>query len=198
MGRPRNDVQALAMRVLYDSGASLEQVGQAFGVARQSVYEMFRRRGWPLRSKVFQPKLMYRGESYALDKNGYLRATRGARRWMHQVVWEDHNGPIPAGHDIHHRDYDKTNNDPLNLQCLPALRHSHLHKVYAESPDQACLNCGAALVRKWQPAGRLETPAEVRRRLYCGTACRAAHWRGKPKGWAPRDPGPGSLLRHGR
>ncbi|WP_366522307.1 HNH endonuclease signature motif containing protein [Acidovorax sp.] len=42
---------------------------------------------------------------------------------MHRVVWEHHNGPIPAGCHIHHINGDKSDNSLENLECLGASEH---------------------------------------------------------------------------
>src|SRR6266508_516570 len=125
MAQPRKDDQAARMYVLYQDGYSLEQVGRAFGVTRQTVYGTFLRRGWTLRPKAFLPTIEYDGVTYSQDHDGYYRQTagRGHRRWLHHVVWEKHFGPIPDGCEIHHRDKDKSNNAPGNLACLTPSEH---------------------------------------------------------------------------
>ena len=45
----------------------------------------------------------------------------------HVYVWECDNGPVPSGHDIHHRDGDKLNNAPANLQLVTKLEHKRIH-----------------------------------------------------------------------
>lgn len=48
---------------------------------------------------------------------------RGVRR-LHEEIWQDTHGvPIPPGWQVHHRDGDPLNNDPANLECLPAVEH---------------------------------------------------------------------------
>ena len=43
---------------------------------------------------------------------------------MHRLVAEEVLGrPLRAGEVVHHRDGDRTNNDPGNLQVLPSQRH---------------------------------------------------------------------------
>lgn len=37
---------------------------------------------------------------------------------VHRIVWEVHNGPIPAGMEIDHIDMDKTNNHISNLRLV--------------------------------------------------------------------------------
>ena len=52
-------------------------------------------------------------------KKGYLRYAKdesGRLRFEHCIAWEKHNGPIPLGMQIHHIDFDKTNNNISNLE----------------------------------------------------------------------------------
>lgn len=46
---------------------------------------------------------------------------------LHQEVWKAAHGPIPPGHDIHHRDGNPLNNDLANLECLTKAEHSARH-----------------------------------------------------------------------
>lgn len=46
----------------------------------------------------------------------------------HVYVWEQHHGrSVPPGHDIHHRDHNKLNNDVSNLQLVTKLEHKRIH-----------------------------------------------------------------------
>ena len=47
---------------------------------------------------------------------------------LHVVLWERHNGPVPEGHEIHHRDHRRENNDAENLQLLTRADHRRLHE----------------------------------------------------------------------
>jgi hypothetical protein len=50
---------------------------------------------------------------------------------LHRIVYVMHNGPIPDGYQIHHKDGDKKNNRIGNLECVSALKHAslkHIHK----------------------------------------------------------------------
>lgn len=77
---------------------------------------------------------------------------------LHRAVWESANGPVPCGHDIHHRDGDKSNNDLNNLECLSRSDHSRTHRDSApipridwgaKEPSQvACDSCGKMVERK--------------------------------------------------
>ena len=46
---------------------------------------------------------------------------------MHRYVWAKHNGAIPDGFHVHHRDGDKGNNAIENLELLSASEHSLHH-----------------------------------------------------------------------
>lgn len=51
---------------------------------------------------------------------------RNGRR-LHVAVWEARCGPRPRGHEIHHKDEDRSNNTFDNLECLPTEIHRGLH-----------------------------------------------------------------------
>jgi hypothetical protein len=66
-------------------------------------------------------------------------------RW----VWEQVNGPIPDGCEIHHRDHDRTNNDIANLECVTAGWHDDYHQRLREDhvvidgvEHRRCQRCG--------------------------------------------------------
>jgi predicted nucleic acid-binding Zn ribbon protein len=76
-------------------------------------------------------------------KTGYYLSSRkidGKRKRLHVYVWEKQNGPVPKGYDVHHKDLDKDNNEPLNLEIRPAGWHSSFHsKKYAEDNYEAVI-----------------------------------------------------------
>lgn len=74
------------------------------------------------------PKTQYfNGYRFTRGKDGtYYRCAKLKKR-MHTYVWEYYNGPVPKGYDIHHIDFDRSNNDISNLQCLPRAEHKRLH-----------------------------------------------------------------------
>src|SRR5215471_14644831 len=51
-------------------------------------------------------------------------------KWLHRVIWEHYFGPIPPGHDIHHKDRDTSNNAIGNLECVS--RAEHLQRCHPE------------------------------------------------------------------
>lgn len=90
-----------------------------------------------------------------LTKDGYYE-----RRWWdgprpyrkqrsqreHRWVWEQTHGEmVPEGHDVHHRDGNRLNNDPANLEAVPTPEHVAAHGLAHRRPQ--CPKCG-------QPKGR--------------------------------------------
>jgi hypothetical protein len=64
----------------------------------------------------------------------------------HDVVWEQHNGPIPPGFDVHHKDENKLHNAIGNLELMSKLAHKREHSGCIERDGvmwKPCRNCGA-------------------------------------------------------
>ena len=129
----KNDVIA-AQYSAYVSGLSLERVAKLykFKITRQSLYENFRRRGYPLRKKNFLPVTVYDGIRWTRESHyGYMRATfRHKNVYLHRYIWEKYRGKIPAGHGIHHKDNDPANNKLSNLECLTIEEISSKHNPH--------------------------------------------------------------------
>lgn len=70
--------------------------------------ERYGQRWFPFRKK----------QCYYRNREGYL---------LHRYIWEKEVGPIPAGHNIHHKDGNYQNNDLANLACIPSSDHRRLH-----------------------------------------------------------------------
>lgn len=71
---------------------------------------------------------IFLGERYYLCGNYYQR--NGKR--LHRTVWEYHNGPIPKGFHVHHRDHDRANNQPGNLTLVEGSQHLRHHATTPE------------------------------------------------------------------
>jgi len=65
----------------------------------------------------------FNGKIYKLQGK-YME--RGGKR-LHRVVWYYHNGTIPDGYHIHHKDHDRLNNQITNLECVPKEQHLREH-----------------------------------------------------------------------
>jgi len=64
--------------------------------------------------------------------NGYMQffdGVKGSWQWVHRKVAEIVQGEsIPRGHEVHHVNRDKLDNDPDNLQVLTKEEHQDVHK----------------------------------------------------------------------
>lgn len=59
-------------------------------------------------------------------KTGYYLNAKTHKR-LHVYVWEYFNGEVPRGCEVHHKDFDKSNNGIDNLQMLTKKDHVILH-----------------------------------------------------------------------
>jgi hypothetical protein len=77
-----------------------------------------------------------------VDSDGYFCLTNGTHtKRLHRLAYELMVGPIPDGFDIHHRDGDKLNNAPANLEAIEMRAHRRLHaqnrKAEREAAEEA-------------------------------------------------------------
>lgn len=100
------------------------------------------------------------------DENGIAHCTTNAR-WL----WWKHNGPIPKGSHIHHKNGDKTDDRLDNLELMTALAHEqHHHRNIAiwrvsqnGAQERQCADCGCWFPREGFP----KTGKQVRWPPYC-------------------------------
>jgi hypothetical protein len=116
----KNNFLVAGMYQLYLSGKSLQEVGRVYKKTRQAVYDVFRTRGYPLRTKQLKGQQILDGISFTITKGGYLRGSfNGRRLLMHQYVWEKHTGKkLERGWVIIHKDANKENNAFENLEAM--------------------------------------------------------------------------------
>lgn len=70
-------------------------------------------------------QVIFNGKKYKLYEGTKYYSSGPIR--LHRKVWEYHNGEIPKGYEVHHIDFDSTNNDISNLMCIPAKEHKRIH-----------------------------------------------------------------------
>jgi len=143
------------------------------------------------------------GVTWRLQKTGYF--TGGKAKRFHRVHYEQTVGPIPHGHDIHHRDGDKLNNDPSNLQPVTpqehrALHHDHNMRAISKAIEVVRATCNlpekkeafrGRILTMWKNraereircivCGTVKTTICMKPVMYCSTRCkqRAKHLKTK-------------------
>jgi len=85
-------------------------------------------------------------------------------RSISRKAWIRHNGAIPDGYEIHHKDFDETNFDIDNLECLTPLEHRRRHVEGAPKRPGICKHCGGAFLIRWP----------YKPKLFCSNACKSA------------------------
>ena len=93
----------------------------------------------------------------------YAAFVDGKHMRLHQYIWIRENGPIPDGYDVHHIDFDKTNNSIDNLVLLTKSEHHSLHGKIVPTKVIACKVCGTVAIRRHNS-------------LFCSNACKSK-WR---------------------
>ncbi len=138
---------------------------------------MATRRGVPNGRAVKSTTITYNGRHFILGTKGYYESTyKHDRRKLHQVVWEDHNGPIPSGFDVHHKNEIKADNRIENLECITKTEHhrdrhaAKLARAIAAAPAWHASPAGIEWHRQNAIANGLGNRPMVRRKCdQCGT-----------------------------
>lgn len=111
-------------------------------------------------------------------------------RW----VWEQANGPVPEGHDLHHKNHDRSDDRLENLACKPRSQHQREHRE-AATPEKPyfgakgpastmwrgqpmcsirCASCGKTFELRRGESRRRDRAGKRVRRKYCSRVCAAA------------------------
>ena len=87
------------------------------------------------------------GESFYLCGLYYQR--KGKR--LHRSVWEYHNGTIPKGYHVHHKDGNRANNDISNLALMHGSDHlsEHMSKEERKALSRERVSIAIAEAPKW-------------------------------------------------
>ena len=89
----------------------------------------------------------FNGQSYYYCGQYFQR--KGRR--LHRAVWEYHNGEIPKGYHIHHKDEDRHNNDISNLEMITGYEHlsSHMSKEERKEVSRQTVKKAIACAPEW-------------------------------------------------
>ena len=98
--------------------------------------------------------IIFERKEYRKHKNGYYCRTE--QYLLHRVIWEAMHGPIPEGHSIHHKDGNKENNEPANLECITQSDHAkrHWEEDYDNWKAKVCENIKQAHIWRGTKEGR--------------------------------------------
>jgi len=93
---------------------------------------------------------LFLGRKVYYDKKGYsIVWINGKNQKVHLLVWESHYGAKPKGHDIHHKDFNKSNFDIGNLELVTTSDHQRIHaawvRVENEWTHKPCNGCNQTL-----------------------------------------------------
>src|SRR5262252_8844376 len=133
----------------------------------------------------------WNGNRYTRNSDGYYTRGKG-RDWrsLHRDVWEAAHGPIPEGHEVHHRfDNDRDTTDIERLECLTVEEHRRAHEFHergvrktwadrrAAGPIRSiCGQCGGEALSTGTTAAR-----------FCSPVCADAFYRATETGRTYRE-----------
>jgi hypothetical protein len=120
----KNNVKVAHLYALYLSGKSLRYIAEVMYQGRfthQALADVFRVRGYKLRTKKLKPARIYKGVEYRPAHGGYRSRVGGKTVYLHKLIWEEHNGKIPPDHYIIFKDSNHENIVIENLICILSI-----------------------------------------------------------------------------
>ena len=128
----------------------------------------------------------YGGASWWQRPDGYFTHKR-SKRYLHRQVYEDTHGAVPAGHYVHHKDHDPTNNHPDNLKAMLPGHHASHHATGRTHSDEQRAAIRERMLEAWsetehyeatcaQCGGRFLSRSWGEPRSFCSSPC-LERWR---------------------
>lgn len=68
---------------------------------------------------------------------------------VHRIIYEEEIGPVPEGHDIHHKDGNRYNNSIENLECLTKSDHMRLHAKERRWALSVTMSVNSDRIHEW-------------------------------------------------
>ena len=130
-GRPRSVQAASEILALYRAGQSKAEIRRRTDYSADTIRSVIERAGGPRQPRGRSPRAIGT-EHITTDGNGKLRCMVKVAMpnvWQPRAVlmWEQHNGVLPAGMKVHHMDGDTLNDSPDNLIAMPQGVHMRVH-----------------------------------------------------------------------
>jgi hypothetical protein len=124
------------MKLKYEQGATTYKIADLFNCNKSSVFRLFKRTKFKLRSgtwhlKYSAPRFNWKGGR--IISRGYARVWVSKRRYVseHRMIWEKiNNKNLPNGWIVHHLNGIKTDNRPENLFAMDRSKHHSLRFPY--------------------------------------------------------------------
>jgi len=114
----KNNEQTAAMYAAYASGKSVCQVAKLYRMDASAIRQRFKNRGYPMRPRYRVAFQVIDGIRFADVGRGYFREGRPLQRYAQQYVWVKHNGPVPQGFIVVHRNRNRGDNRIGNLYLI--------------------------------------------------------------------------------
>ena len=78
-----------------------------------------------------EPEPFVRPNGYVqIYQPGHVLANAQGHVYLHRLVAWEAFGPFDPSMHVHHKDHDRTNNDPTNLEIVTAEEHGRRHRVH--------------------------------------------------------------------
>lgn len=90
------------------------------------------------RSRRKKDGFEYKGRWFSMNSGGYYMHCK-SKTLFHRQLWEEAYGPIPSGHDVHHKNEVKTDNWLANYELLSHTEHARRHTIERHAKRRAAL-----------------------------------------------------------
>ena len=79
--------------------------------------------------------ITYKGAKFRVGNHGYyVGVVNGKTTLLHRLIYEEAHGKVPRGHEVHHKNGNKTDNRLENLEMLSSVEHGR--NTFASMTDE--------------------------------------------------------------